>query len=279
MQTLNKRVTVEQNLAAIETLKKIGVAFDMGFMLFDPDSTIDTIQENIDFLRWVTADGACPANFCKMLPYAGTPIEARLRREGRLKGAVSQPDYDFLDPRLDWYALYAAKVFRFRNFDRLGLVERLRLAQFDRVLAQTFEAASYVDEYEGALRELTARMNAVALDALEDGLHFVAARDVDSLVADWSLLGYFADREWQAETEIQHALDRVLAIYNPELLQAFAEEFSRRFAEEKLGGGLTDLPLKVSADQDCCSPAPVKGRQGLRTEMLSGLPRVERGNL
>ncbi len=244
LQTLNKHVTVEQNLAAIETLKKIGVAFDMGFMLFDPDSTIDTIQENIDFLRWVTADGTCPANFCKMLPYAGTPIEARLRKEGRLKGTVSQPDYEFLDPRLDWYALYAAKAFRFRNFDRLGLVERLRLVQFDQVLAEAFEAAPWVNEYKNALRELTARANAVALDALEDALRFVAARDVHSLIADWPLLGYLADRKWRAETEIQHELDRVLAIYSPELLQAFAEEFSHRLAKGQFGGGPYSLPSR-----------------------------------
>jgi anaerobic magnesium-protoporphyrin IX monomethyl ester cyclase len=236
LRTLNKRVTVEQNLAAVETLKRIGVAFEMGFMLFDPDSTISTIQENIDFLRQATGDGVCPANFCKMLPYAGTPIEARLRKEGRLKGNMSQPDYDFLDPRIGWYALFAAKVFRFRNFDRLGLVERLRFARFDQVLAREFEAAPWADEYGEAVRELTARLNAVALDVLEKGLRFVAKRDVDGVIADWPLLGYLADQEWQAEVEIQHALDRVLAIYSPELRQAAAEEFSRRLMAGQLRG-------------------------------------------
>jgi len=235
LSTLNKGVTVEQNLAAIETLRQAGVAFDMGFMLFEPYSTLETIQENIDFLRRVTADGACPANFCKMLPLAGTPIEARLRNEGRLKGTVTQPDYDFLDPRLDWYCLFVAQVFRFRNFDRLGLVERLRVCRYDQILAQTFEAAACATDYEKALFRITARANALALDTLEDGLHYVADRDVSAIATDWPLLRYVADREWEAEDSLQHELDSVLAAYSPELLQAFADEFSRRLRMSSVG--------------------------------------------
>ncbi len=235
LRTLNKRVTVEQNLEAVEILKKIGAAFDMGFMLFDPDSTIDTIRENIQFLRRITADGGCPANFCKMLPYAATPVEERLRKEGRMKGTLSQPDYDFLDPRLDWYSLYVAMVFRFRNFDKLGLVERLRLARFDQLLAKAFEDGLWVDDYEKAIRALTTRSSFVALDYLEKALNFVGSRDVESLIADWYLLNNLADPQWQAEIEIQRDLDRVLADFNPDLLSVFADEFLRRYSK----GGLT----------------------------------------
>jgi len=198
-------------------------------MLFDPDSTIETVQKNIDFLRQVTGDGTCPVNFCKMLPYAGTPIEKRLQKEGRLKGTLSQPDYDFLDPRLDWYALFTATVFRCHNFDPLGLVERLGTALFDKVLVQAFEDRPWVKEYEKVLQELTAQANAAALETLEKGLRFAASRDVDTLKADWSLLGCLARKEWRVEIEIQKKLDRVLKVYNPDLLQSFAKEYSRRF--------------------------------------------------
>ena len=98
LQTLNKHVSVAQNLAAIDLLKQNNVAMAIGFMLFDPSSTIDTVRQNINFLRTVGEDGYFPINFCKMLPYAGTPIEARLRNEGRLKGTITQPDYGFGDP-------------------------------------------------------------------------------------------------------------------------------------------------------------------------------------
>jgi hypothetical protein len=156
-----------------------------------------------------------------------------LENEGRLKGTVSQPGYDFLDPRLDWYALYAAQVFGFRNFDQLGLVERLRLVRLDYVLAQEFDPAPFLGEYERALREITARSNRAVLGALTDGLNFMETRDIDSLVADWLLLGYLANRAWQAEMASQCELDRILAIYNPELLRASAGEFSHRFQQDR----------------------------------------------
>jgi radical SAM superfamily enzyme YgiQ (UPF0313 family) len=231
LRTLNKHVTVAQNLAAIETLKRLGVAFDMGFMLFDPTSTLETIEENLTFLNQVTADGACPVNFCKMLPYAGTPIEERLRYEDRLKGTPTRPDYDFPDPRVDWYALFTGRVFRFRNFDRLGLVERLRLARFDQVLAQTFEPAPWVQDYEAAILRVTARANLAALDTLHATLRFVAQRDADALAGDWALMGYQAEKEWQSEAAIQAELDDVLAAYSPELLRSFADEFRLRMTE------------------------------------------------
>jgi anaerobic magnesium-protoporphyrin IX monomethyl ester cyclase len=242
LKTLNKRVTVEQNYAAIETLKKTGTAFEMGFMLFDPDSTLETVQENILFLRQTLSDGSCPVNFCKMLPYAGTPIEARLKKENRLKGTISQPDYDFLDPRLDWFALFAAQVFRFRNFDLLGLVERLRFAKFDQVLAQTF--GDRTEEYSAELQAITSRANALALDTLTGGLEFVSSRDEEEIPVDWSLLGYLADQEWREEIALQYELDRVLARHSPELMQAFAEQFSQRFQgdrQSEFAGMFADL--------------------------------------
>ncbi|MGD8463433.1 MAG: hypothetical protein PVI09_06170 [Anaerolineae bacterium] len=94
-----------------------------------------------------------------------------------------------------------------------------------------------MDQYEQTLRQLTARTNKAALDTLEDGLKFFASQDVDSVVEDWMLLGHLANREWQAETRLQHELDSLLAAQNPELLQAFADEFSHRFAADKPAPG------------------------------------------
>ncbi|MCL5999015.1 MAG: B12-binding domain-containing radical SAM protein [Chloroflexi bacterium] len=228
LRTLNKRVSVDQNRRAIETLKQLGLAFDMGFMLFDPDSTLDTIRENINFLMAMTADGCCPANFCKMLPYAGTPVEQRLRQEGRLKGSVGQPDYDFKDPRLDWFALFASQAFRHRNFDRLGLVERLRLSLFDKTLARAFEPAPWVDEYERALQRVTASANLALLDVLEAGLDFVRSKqNEEQVILGWPWLGEMAQQSWCRERSIQQDLDAVLRRYSPELLMAFMDELNR----------------------------------------------------
>ncbi len=36
-----------------------------------------------------------------MLPYGGTPIRDALKKEGRLRGDLTRPDYAFLDLRLN----------------------------------------------------------------------------------------------------------------------------------------------------------------------------------
>src|ERR1700720_1376108 len=59
-------------------------------MLFDPSSTFESVRENIGFLRRIVGDG-------------GTPIRDLLAKEGRLRGDLTHPDYDFLDLRLNEY--------------------------------------------------------------------------------------------------------------------------------------------------------------------------------
>ncbi len=81
---------------------------------------------------------------------------------------------------------------------------------------------------------LTAKANAIALDSLENILRFVEARNIESIKADWPLLSNLANRHWQADIEIQYALDRVFATYNPDLLRVFSAEFSRRFTKDPL---------------------------------------------
>lgn len=101
LQTLHKEITVDQNLRAIEILKELRILFDFGFMMLDPSSTFESILENIKFLRTIVGDGSAAAEFCRMIPYDGTPIQEELARTGRLRGDVLNPDYDFADPRLD----------------------------------------------------------------------------------------------------------------------------------------------------------------------------------
>ena len=60
--TLNKHATVEQNLRAMRTLRRLHIEFDMGFMLLDPDTTFATLRENLAFLREVAGLGR-PADF------------------------------------------------------------------------------------------------------------------------------------------------------------------------------------------------------------------------
>jgi len=100
LKTLHKEITVEQNRRAVEIVKSIALTYEYGFMLFDPSSTFASVRQNLRFLRDIVGDGSTAATFCRMLPYDGTAIKDDLERSGRLRGGVSDPDYDFLDPRL-----------------------------------------------------------------------------------------------------------------------------------------------------------------------------------
>jgi hypothetical protein len=101
LHTLNKGLEVAQNKGAVRILKELGLMYEFGFMMFDPSTTFASIRDNVAFLREITGDGSAAAVFCRMLPYDGTPIKDSLAAEGRLRGDVCSPDYDFLDERID----------------------------------------------------------------------------------------------------------------------------------------------------------------------------------
>jgi radical SAM superfamily enzyme YgiQ (UPF0313 family) len=200
--TLRKRVTVRQNLEAIRMLADARVAYDLGFMLFDPDSTFDTVRENLRFLRKVSRLDGPPLAFVKMLPLAGTRIERRLAAEGRLEGDEVRPDYRLLDPRLEYFALLVTLVFSTRNSDPDGLVERLRSAYFAALVAERLDGS----RRGGALRRRVGRLireeNQSALDLLTELLDAVEALPSARAVAlAWPALRARASveqRRWSA---------------------------------------------------------------------------------
>jgi len=210
LKTLNKHVCVKQNLAAIDLLKQQNVAMAIGFMLFDPSSTIDTVRQNIDFLRTVGEDGYFPINFCKMLPYAGTPIEARLRDEGRLKGTVTQPDYGFSDPTLDWYEFLVQKAFSRRNFSPDGIVALLQQADFDWRLATYFAPTGSKQDFGKALNQIVRPTNILAIETLESLLEDVLTYGIDFLLKDQNRLISLFEQEWHGEMKAEVSLKQLV---------------------------------------------------------------------
>ncbi|HET7416221.1 MAG TPA: radical SAM protein [Solirubrobacterales bacterium] len=167
LEVLNKQISVEQNKAAIATLRELGIAFEYGFMLFDPSSTFDSIRENARFLHSITADGQVGATFCRMLPYGGTPIRDRLREEGRLRGDVTRPDYEFLDPRLtEYHRLLDRAAEGWIHND--GVSHQLNWAWMEvEVLSRLAGPLEHLPEYRAALTDLTTRSNYLLFELVE----------------------------------------------------------------------------------------------------------------
>jgi anaerobic magnesium-protoporphyrin IX monomethyl ester cyclase len=159
LEILFKQMTIAQNRAAVETLKKLAIVFSYGFMLFDPSSTFQSVRENVGFLRQIVGDGSAPAVFSRMLPYGGTPIRDQLAKEGRLRGDLTHPDYDFLDPGLNEYYRLLSAVIRPWVHNN-GLSNQLSYA-FDEI--ETFERLTPglrgARAYRNGLARLTAGAN------------------------------------------------------------------------------------------------------------------------
>jgi anaerobic magnesium-protoporphyrin IX monomethyl ester cyclase len=159
LSVLHKGISVETNRRAIEILKGLGLLFQYGFMLFDPSSTFESVRTNIDFLRSIVGDGSAGALFCRMLPYGGTPIRDQLAAEGRLKGDVVRPDYDFLDLRLnEYHRRLDEAVSHWVHGD--GASFQLNTAMHElAVMRRLVGDLDGIDLYEAALRRLTAESN------------------------------------------------------------------------------------------------------------------------
>jgi radical SAM superfamily enzyme YgiQ (UPF0313 family) len=159
LEVLNKEMTVEQNLQAVETLKQLGIQVSYGFMLFDPSSSFESVRENICFLRRMVGDGRAAATFSRMLPYGGTPIRDTLKKEGRLRGDLTHPDYDFLDLRLNEYHRLLVPTVRPWIYKQ-GLSYELNYAWDElETVSRLARGVEGVEEYRTALRSLTAESN------------------------------------------------------------------------------------------------------------------------
>lgn len=86
----NKSTTVEDNLKAIRLLKKLAIPTGIGFIMFDPYTTLSEVIENAEFLEKTgipysqLAVTVSPA--AKLIVFTGTEAQKKLTKEGVLKG-------------------------------------------------------------------------------------------------------------------------------------------------------------------------------------------------
>ncbi len=161
------------------------------------------ITENIQFLATAGQDGYFPVNFGKMLPYGGTPIEQQLRDSGRLTGTVTHPDYEFLNPDLNWYAFLVQKLFARRNFSPEGIAS-LQNTDFEYRLTEAFNLKGSERLQQGKLRDLISQSNTLATQTLKNLLDAIGTMGAAELLKEENTLLSIADKEWTGESIIQH---------------------------------------------------------------------------
>ncbi len=105
LDSFNKKVSVQQNRRAVEILDELGLDRVIGFILFDPDTTLDEFVRNVDFMQeiglsWQSLNSRLDV-MNRLEVYDGTPVAERLRREGRLQGTYTNYSYRITDVRVE----------------------------------------------------------------------------------------------------------------------------------------------------------------------------------
>ncbi|UWQ98457.1 B12-binding domain-containing radical SAM protein [Rhodobacteraceae bacterium S2214] len=200
LKNMNKLLKPEKHIAAGNMLRDAGLSFDFGFMLLDPWSDFVQVRNNIDFLDAFVGDGWSVAGFCRMLPYAGTPIEKRLGKEGRLIGTEQEPDYRFLDTKLDRFYAWMLETFHTRNFTTEGLSHILRGMVFESRI-QVDHAAWMSREETRWLQYIVSRSNKTATTALRLAVDYFEETPYDEIAVHSGYLAILTERE-KAEEQI-----------------------------------------------------------------------------
>lgn len=169
--TLNKLMEADAHRRAARLLREFDLTFDFGYMLMEPWSTIASVRGSSRFLREFTADGWTVAGFCRTLPYIGTPMEQRLRAEGRLTGPALEADYQFLDPRLDLLWEFSQVAFDGRNSGPHATWNVLRGMLFDTHLDMPGRRRDPLRDE--AARALARASNTIMLDVLDAALDLI----------------------------------------------------------------------------------------------------------
>lgn len=172
---LNKHLDPSVHLRAGELLRSFDLSFDFGFMLLQPWSTISTVRNNLRFLREFAGDGATPVSFCRTLPYAGTPLEEKLKADGRLAEKDFNADYKFNDPRLDVFYDWTLGAFADRNHSASGTANLLRLLLFESHLNLPGISSDRIARDQ--IQNLSALSNQLLLDTAEIALDQIESQE------------------------------------------------------------------------------------------------------
>ena len=113
-------------------------------LIFDPDTTSESLETNLAFME-ARADN--PWNFGRVELYAGTPLLARMRAEGRCRGDYLGWDYDMATPAVQRVYELATRCFFPRNFAAGALANRLQGTRFDVEVCRRFHPEVYQEAW------------------------------------------------------------------------------------------------------------------------------------
>ncbi len=168
LRTLRRWAKSRQNHDAIDLVRSLDLYTCYNMLIFDPDTTLESLRTNMEFLRYAPE---YPSNFGRVELYAGTPILARMQAENRVRGDYLQWDYDLGSPEVERVFSLAMECFMDRNFGPEALSNRIMGTRFDVEVARHFHSDVFDPAWLAEGKELTATLTldgVVAMEAILD---------------------------------------------------------------------------------------------------------------
>lgn len=170
LDTLQRWSQSKQNHRAMDIARELDLYACFNMLIFDPDTTIDSIETNIAFMRFAPE---FPSNFGRVELYAGTPLLARMQKENNVRGDYLSWDYTLGDAAAERVFQLSMRCFEVRNFGIEALANRIMGTRFDVEVAKKFHPELVKKEWEEEGKELSRVMTISGADSLQRIVDFV----------------------------------------------------------------------------------------------------------
>jgi anaerobic magnesium-protoporphyrin IX monomethyl ester cyclase len=101
LRRLGKATTSSINRRVLDILTDFDLVICAGWIMFDPDCTLDDLKMNVDFLR-PYAERVLFEPLTTLEVFTGSHLYRDLASRGRLQGTYLAPKYEFLDEKVRW---------------------------------------------------------------------------------------------------------------------------------------------------------------------------------
>jgi anaerobic magnesium-protoporphyrin IX monomethyl ester cyclase len=162
--TLRRWSGTKQNRNAIRQVRDLDLYTCFNMLIFDPDTTIESLETNVAFMRFAAE---YPSNFGRVELYAGTPLLARMQAEGRCTGDYLAWDYSLGSPEVERVFNLSMAAFHTRNFGEDALNNRIMGTRFDLEVCRHFHREVVKPEWLAEGKRLTRELTYDSADALD----------------------------------------------------------------------------------------------------------------
>ena len=186
LEWMNKKTSVAQNIAALETLAQLGIVANFRMLMFHPWSTLETIRAEIDFLQNVLTHTPTLFSFREIEVYPGTPLAKQISNPVSRRNWVAE--YIIADPRAELLRRLDRIVFA----SSCNFQDTIDQAWFEVLIQRRFQPHPSDAQKIQHLESIVAETNRFLLDVWQEMIAFVEneniydAELVNKFAADWT---------------------------------------------------------------------------------------------